>query len=40
VDFTEAGGEMTPTMKVKRAVVAKTFATDIASIYSGAKAPA
>jgi long-chain acyl-CoA synthetase len=40
VDFTEAGGEMTPTMKVKRAVVAKTFATEIASIYSGAKAPA
>jgi long-chain acyl-CoA synthetase len=40
VDFTEAGGEITPTMKVKRAVVAKTFATDIASIYSGAKTPA
>jgi long-chain acyl-CoA synthetase len=40
VDFTEAGGEMTPTMKVKRAVVAKTFASDISSIYSGAKAPA
>jgi long-chain acyl-CoA synthetase len=35
VDFTEAGGEMTPTMKVKRAVVAKTFASDIASIYRG-----
>jgi long-chain acyl-CoA synthetase len=33
VDFTEAGGEMTPTMKVKRAVVAKTFADEIASIY-------
>jgi long-chain acyl-CoA synthetase len=40
VDFTEAGGEMTPTMKVKRAVVAKTFAEDIASIYSATKAPA
>jgi long-chain acyl-CoA synthetase len=40
VDFTEAGGEMTPTMKVKRAAVAKTFAADIASIYSGAKTPA
>jgi long-chain acyl-CoA synthetase len=39
-DFTEAGGEMTPTMKVKRSVVAKTYAADIASIYSGAKAPA
>ncbi|QJY49567.1 AMP-dependent synthetase/ligase [Pseudonocardia broussonetiae] len=34
VDFTEAGGEMTPTMKVKRQVVAKTFADDIAAIYS------
>ncbi|HYH30429.1 MAG TPA: long-chain fatty acid--CoA ligase [Pseudonocardia sp.] len=33
VDFTEAGGQMTPTMKVKRAVVAKTFAEEIASIY-------
>jgi long-chain acyl-CoA synthetase len=31
---------MTPTLKVKRAVVAKTYASDIASIYSGAKAPA
>ena len=30
VDFTEAGGEMTPTLKVKRAVVAKNFADDIA----------
>jgi long-chain acyl-CoA synthetase len=40
VDFTEAGGEMTPTLKVKRAVVAKTFADDIASIYSTSKTPA
>jgi long-chain acyl-CoA synthetase len=40
VDFTEAGGEMTPTMKVKRAVVAKTFADDIASIYRTTKTPA
>jgi long-chain acyl-CoA synthetase len=40
VDFTEAGGEMTPTLKIKRAVVAKTFAEDIASIYSTAKTPA
>jgi long-chain acyl-CoA synthetase len=36
VDFTEAGGELTPTMKVKRAVVAKTYAGDIAAIYEGA----
>ena len=40
VDFTEAGGELTPTMKVKRAVVAKTYADDIAAIYSKTKAPA
>jgi long-chain acyl-CoA synthetase len=40
VDFTEAGGELTPTMKVKRAVVAKTFATEIASIYSSTKTSA
>jgi long-chain acyl-CoA synthetase len=40
VDFTEAGGEMTPTLKVKRAVVAKTFADDIASIYRTTKTPA
>ncbi|MBW0116925.1 AMP-dependent synthetase/ligase [Pseudonocardia abyssalis] len=38
VDFTEAGGEMTPTMKVKRQVVAKTFAGDIAAIYAGTSA--
>ncbi|NMH99440.1 AMP-binding protein [Pseudonocardia acidicola] len=37
VDFTEAGGEMTPTMKVKRNVVASKFADDISAIYSGAK---
>jgi long-chain acyl-CoA synthetase len=40
VDFTEAGGEMTPTMKVKRAVVAETFAEDIASIYRTTRTPA
>lgn len=37
VDFTETGGEMTPTMKVKRAVVSKKYSDDIASIYSGTK---
>jgi long-chain acyl-CoA synthetase len=37
VDFTEAGGEMTPTMKVKRAVVGEKYADDIAAIYSGSK---
>lgn len=34
VDFTEDGGELTPTMKLKRNVVAKSFATDIAQIYA------
>jgi long-chain acyl-CoA synthetase len=37
VDFTEAGGEMTPTMKVKRAVVKEKYAADIAAIYAGRK---
>ena len=36
VDFTEAGGELTPTLKVKRAVVAKVHAEHIASIYAKA----
>jgi long-chain acyl-CoA synthetase len=40
VDFSESGGEMTPTMKVKRAVVADKYADDIASIYAGRKQPA
>jgi long-chain acyl-CoA synthetase len=33
VDFTEDTGELTPTMKVKRKVVAEKFAGDIAAIY-------
>jgi long-chain acyl-CoA synthetase len=32
-DFTEATGEMTPSLKVKRQVVHKTYAADIAEIY-------
>jgi long-chain acyl-CoA synthetase len=35
VDFTEDTGELTPTMKVKRKVVAEKFAADIAALYSG-----
>ncbi|HEY9304080.1 MAG TPA: AMP-binding protein, partial [Mycobacterium sp.] len=34
VDFTEDTGELTPTMKVKRKVVAEKFAGDIDAIYA------
>ncbi|HEY4007958.1 MAG TPA: AMP-dependent synthetase/ligase [Pseudonocardia sp.] len=34
VDFTESGGELTPTLKLKRAVVTKTYAAEIAALYS------
>jgi long-chain acyl-CoA synthetase len=33
VDFTEAGGELTPTMKVKRSVVAQRYAEEIDALY-------
>ncbi|BDB42055.1 MULTISPECIES: AMP-dependent synthetase/ligase [Mycobacterium] len=33
VDFTEESGELTPTMKVKRNVVAEKFASEIEAIY-------
>jgi long-chain acyl-CoA synthetase len=32
-DFTEAGGELTPSMKVRRGVVLKTYASEITAIY-------
>jgi long-chain acyl-CoA synthetase len=34
VDFTEAGGEMTPSLKLRRSVVAETYSDDIAAIYA------
>src|SRR5581483_10489136 len=34
-DFTEATGELTPSLKVKRAVVMKEYAADIEAIYGG-----
>jgi long-chain acyl-CoA synthetase len=34
-DFTEATGELTPSLKVKRAVVMKEYADDIDAIYGG-----
>ncbi|MBY8875849.1 AMP-dependent synthetase/ligase [Micromonospora sp. PLK6-60] len=34
-DFTEATGELTPSMKVKRQVVHETYAAEIAEIYRG-----
>jgi long-chain acyl-CoA synthetase len=33
-DFTEDGGELTPTMKVKRNVVMRRYADEVAAIYS------
>jgi long-chain acyl-CoA synthetase len=38
VDFTEEGGQLTPSMKLKRSVVMKEFAADVESIYAGAPA--
>ena len=32
-DFTEAGGEITPSLKLKRNVVSKNYANDIESLY-------
>ena len=37
VDWTEEGGQMTPSLKLKRAVVMKEFAADVDALYAGAK---
>jgi long-chain acyl-CoA synthetase len=34
-DFTEEGGELTPTMKIKRSVVMQRYADDVAALYGG-----
>jgi long-chain acyl-CoA synthetase len=34
VDFTEQGGQLTPSLKIKRAVVVKEFAAEIEALYS------
>jgi long-chain acyl-CoA synthetase len=33
-DFTEAGGELTPSLKLKRSVVLKQYADQVAAIYT------
>jgi len=35
-DFTEASGQLTPSLKVRRTVVARDFAADIAALYAPA----
>ncbi len=34
-DFSQEGGELTPSMKVKRAVVADKYADEIDALYAG-----
>jgi long-chain acyl-CoA synthetase len=36
VDWTEEGGQLTPSLKLKRSVVMKEFAADVDALYSGA----
>ena len=37
IDWTEEGGQLTPSLKLKRSVVMKEFAAEVATLYSGAK---
>lgn len=37
-DFSEAGGELTPTMKVKRKVVVESYSDEIEALYAGTTA--
>ena len=39
-EFTEEGGELTPTLKVKRAVVLQRCSDDVAALYAGVTQPA
>ena len=34
VDFTEQGGQLTPSLKIKRSVVVKEFAAEIEALYA------
>jgi long-chain acyl-CoA synthetase len=38
-DFTEAGGELTPTMKVRRNVVIEQFADEVESLFAYSSTP-
>jgi long-chain acyl-CoA synthetase len=38
VDWTEEGGQLTPSLKLKRSVVMKEFAADVEDLYAGAPA--
>ncbi len=37
IDWTEEGGQLTPSLKLKRSVVMQEFAAEVAALYSGAK---
>ena len=39
-DFTEQGGELTPSLKLKRTVVLERYADDVAALYAGVGQPA